>query len=154
MIIFWKIGTLARVLVSKVRAAINVRFQGRARRPKLIWTDRGKGFYATNTGRITEQYQRALDEHGFDAMFGADASMQPGKLQELMLHETAVAWMRLRLARTVPAKAWKESRKAYTARLKGCCEEINRDLSVAGLCRNLLPRVAACIQAKGGRIRQ
>ena len=87
-------------------------------------------------------------------MFGADASMQPGKLQELMLHETAVAWMRLRLARTVPAKAWKESRKAYTARLKGCCEEINRDLSVAGLCRNLLPRVAACIQAKGGRIRQ
>ena len=71
-----------------------------------------KGFYATNTGRITEQYRRALDEHGFDAMFGADASMQPGKLQGLMLHETAVAWMRLRLARTVPAKAWKESRNA------------------------------------------
>lgn len=71
-----------------------------------------------------------------------------------MPHETAVAWMRVRLAQSVPPKVWKESRAAYTARLKRCCADINHRLNVESLGRGLLPRVAECVQAKGGRIRQ
>ena len=121
---------------------------------KVLWTDRGKSFYAPSTGRITQQYEQALREHGFSASFASNASVQPGKLQELMLHETAVAWMRVRLAQSVPPKAWKEPRVAYTARLKRCCADVNHRLNVEGLCRDLLLRGAECVQAKGGRIRQ
>ena len=60
--------------------------------------------------------------------------------------------MRVRLAQTVPPKAWKESRAAYTARLKRCCADVNRRLNVEGLCRDLLSRVVECAQAKGGRM--
>ena len=52
--------------------------------------------------RLTQQYEQALRDHGFSDIVGSDASVQPGKLQELMLHEIAVAWVRVRLAQTVP----------------------------------------------------
>ena len=142
----------ARILVGKVRAAVNVRFQGGVAQPDTLWTDRGKGFYSPNNGLITDAYKAALREHHFKAALGLDASVQPGKLQELMLHETAVAWMRLRLARSVPAKPWEESREAYTARLKRVCEDINSTLDVEGLCRAFLQRVEKLVANKGGRL--
>ena len=60
--------------------------------------------------------------------------------------------MRLRLARSVPAKPWEESREAYTARLKRVCEEINSTLDVEGLCRAFLQRVEKLIAKKVGRL--
>ena len=72
-----------------------------------------------------------------------------------MPHEAAIAWVRVRLAQTVPPKAWKESRAGHTASLKRWYADSNHRLDVEGLCRDLLPRVADCVQAKGGgRIRQ
>ena len=112
----------AAALVSKARAAVNLRFQGGATQPDTIWTDRGKGFYFTGNGRITGAYQQALRDHRFKGAWGDDASVQPGTLQELMLHETAVSWIRLRLGRTVPAKPWEETRAEHTARLKMICQ--------------------------------
>ena len=91
-------------LVGKVRSAVNLRFQGGVTQPDTIWTDRGKGFYAPGNGHITPAYKEALRQHKFKAALGDDASAQPGNLQELMLHETAVSWIRLRLARSQNAK--------------------------------------------------
>lgn len=43
---------------------------------------------------------------------GKDASKQPGHMQELMLHETTVGWMRKLLAETTPQKCWTQFREA------------------------------------------
>ena len=89
----------ATIMVAKVKAALNIRFQGQAA-PRSVTTDRGNGFYVAGTGCITGGYQAALKTHGLRALLGEDASVQPGQLQELMLHETAVSWIRERLKKT------------------------------------------------------
>ena len=69
-----------------------------------------------------------------------------------MIHETAVAWIRAGLARTVPARAWEESREAYETRLKRVCEDINSDNDVEGLCRKFLARIEALVEKGGHRL--
>ena len=113
----------------------------------------GKGFYQTATGKITVAYKKALAAHGFQAALGDDASIQPGRLQEMMLHETAVSWMRRRLASTLPAKPWEETRQEYASRLKACCDEINRDLDVEALCRAFPRRIQNLVKKQGGRLK-
>ena len=144
----------ARDLVGKVRAAVNVRFQGGASKPDTVWTDRGKGFYAPGNGHITAEYKQALKDNHLKAALGDDASVQPGNLQELMLHETAVAWMRQKLAQSVPVRCWEESREAYAARLKGVVEEVNNNHDVEGLCRSFLSRITTLVDHAGGRLRE
>ena len=70
-----------------------------------------------------------------------------------MLHETAVSWIRLRLARSVPAKAWEETREQFTTRLKAVCRDINESLDVEGLCRKLPGRIEQLIENGGDRLR-
>ena len=86
----------AATLVTKVRSALNVRFRGDDK-PNVIFTDRGRGFYATKSGKITREYSEALRQNGLQAFMSLDASRQPGGLQDLMVHETAVAWVTARL---------------------------------------------------------
>ena len=74
-----------------------------------MFTDRGNGFYEAGSGAMTAGYHDALREHGLKAFMREDASMQPGVLQEIMLHETAMARVRFRLSRTVSQIAWKET---------------------------------------------
>ena len=81
---------------------------------------------------IAPQYRDALRRHGLRAFFGCDASARSGQLQEVMLHETAVAWMRERLKKTLPTRSWAESFDDYGARLKACAAYINEEHDVAG----------------------
>ena len=69
-----------------------------------------------------------------------------------MLRETVVSWIRLRLGRSAPKKAWEESRAAFTARLKKVCEDINEPLDVEGLCRDFLSRIDKLVAKEGGRL--
>ena len=144
----------AASLVQKVRAAINVRCQAGARQPKHIFVDRGKGFYTPATGQITRKYSDALSEHGFQPFMGQNARLQPGSLQEVLLHETAVSWMRVRLAETMPAKPWLETREQYSSRLRECCAAVNKLYNVDGLCRDFLARIAQLRVNKGGRLKE
>ena len=108
-----------------------------------------------NLGKITDAYDAALKEHELTAFMGADASSQPGQLQEAMLHETAVSWIRVRMAQCRPAKPWEETPEAFEQRLRGVVASINggaRKCNVRGLCNRFLDRVAAIRKAKGGRI--
>ena len=82
---------------------------------------------------------------------GQDASVQPGCLQEMMLHETAMAWVRERLKKTVPKKPWEESIEAYGDRLKDVAAYINRHYDVDGLCRECPERVAMLMKTEGDR---
>ena len=82
----------AEILVAKVRAALNIRFQGSAP-PGILFTDRGQGFYHINGGRITDEFKAAVREHGLKTFYGDNASVQPGTLQDRMLHEMSAAWI-------------------------------------------------------------
>ena len=85
---------------------------------------------------------------------GEDAAVQPGKLSDLMLHETAVAWIRKLEARTIPRKPWEESREAFATRLKGIIAQINQNYDVEGLCRDLRKRVDKLYDKRGGKLRK
>ncbi len=83
---------------------------------------------------------------------GANASAQPGSLQEWLLRETAVSWMRTGLAKTVPKECWAEALPAYRSRLKAVCASIDAKHDVAGFCRELLERVADLDLRNGDRL--
>ena len=56
---------------------------------------------------------------------GDNASVQPGHMQDILLHETAVSWIRLRVASTVPSRAWLDTQKQYASRLRTVVGNIN-----------------------------
>ena len=143
----------AAVLIDKVRATLNRHFRGDDK-PDVVFTDRGQGFFNIGNGKVTSAYSSALQANGLRAFMGADASRQPGDLKELMLHETAVAWLTNRLTVTTPRKAWEESPLAFQQRLRDACDYINTHYNVDSLCRELPQRVSALRQCEGGRLRK
>ena len=110
----------------------------------------GMAFYISGSGVITPQHKAALHRHGLRAFFGCDASAQPGQLQEVMLHEAVVAWMRERL-KTLPTRSWAESFDDYGARLNACAAYISDEHDVAGFCRQNWTAAAATARANGLR---
>ena len=141
----------AAILVAKVRTALNIRFQG-TDPPEILFTDRGQGFYHTNSGSITDQYAAALREHGLRAYYGNDASVQPGSLQEVMLHETSVAWIRRREKVSQLKEPWNETVSQFKGRLQGICQYINAHFEVESLCQAFPKRLQMVIDAEGDRI--
>ena len=101
--------------VTKVRHAVNARFKSDDQ-PSILFTDRGQGFYTLN-GYITGEYQAALQKHGFTAWAGDNASKQPGKMGDVLLHETTVSWIRYRVGKTRPKEPWNESVADFGSRL-------------------------------------
>ena len=86
------------------------------------------------------------------ACFGEDASVQPGRRQEVMLHEAAVAWMRHRLSQTKPTTPWLETLDSYRSRLKACAAYINNKYDVDALCMALPRRLSLLEESWGDRI--
>lgn len=74
-------------------------------------------------------------------------------MQDFLLHETAVSWLRHRLAQSTPEKCWAETRPEYGRRLKRCCEEVNTDLDVEGLCKGLPKRLKMLSDKEGDRLK-
>jgi hypothetical protein len=143
----------AGVFVAKVRAALNVRFQGTTP-PRVLFVDRGAGFYNPGNGQITRQFKAALAEHDLTAFMRDDAAVQPGKLSDCMLHETTVAWIRNLERRTLPAKPWEETPEEFGTRLKGIVLKINQKYKVENLCRELPQRVDTLYKKKGGKLKK
>ena len=138
-------------MVAKVRAVLSARFRG-APQPRTVFVDRGAGFYNAGTGGITPEFKAALADHGLRAFMGDDASQQPGSLWEMMLHETAVSWIRRGLTWTLPPRPWEETPTEFARRLRAVVEDINARHRVEGLCRELPQRVQALHAAQGGRL--
>ena len=78
------------------------------------------------TSQMTDEYKAGLQSVGLRAFMREDAGRQPGDLQDLMLHETAVAWMRALLQTSCPARPWQESREDYKWRLQEACRQSER----------------------------
>ena len=106
------------------------------------------------SGRITDEYAAALQANGFRPLLGHANVIQPGDCQELMLHETAVAWVRRRLECCLPAEPWAETRTEFKARLTTVAQYINKTFDVAGLTHELPERMEAVAAASGGRIKK
>ena len=143
----------AAEFVRAVRAALNVRFREGAL-PHVLFTDRGAGFYNPGNGRVTDEYRAALAEHGLQAFMGDSVAVQPGRLPYLMLHETAMSWIRSLLAITLPARPWEESPQQHLSRLKRVAGQVNADYGVAGLCCELPARVEELVRRGGGKLRK
>ena len=136
--------------VTKVRHAVNARFPGDDQ-PSILFTDRGQAFY-TLAGHITGEYQAALQEHSFTAFAGDSASKQPGNMADVLLHETAVAWIRRREGKVRPKEAWNESVAAFGARMKAICQDINDTCEVADLCKKFPKRLQDLKEREGDRL--
>ena len=69
-----------------------------------------------------------------------------------MLRETAVAWVRLRDARTQPRHLYKETVAEYGARLARAAQHINAKFDVQSLCRQLPERLDKLVPLEGDRL--
>ena len=119
----------------------------------VLFVDLGQGFFAARGGKITEPFRQALTEHALTTYNGDDAELQLGDLQEVMLHDTAMSWIRDREAATRPVEAWKETPSEVASRLRAICKDINNTFDVEGLCRALpkglqMLEVAECDKIK------
>ena len=88
------------------------------------------------------------------AFMGDDAKSQPGSLQDLMLHETGVSWMRVLMQESCPARPWQEGREEYKVRLQEACRRINAEYNVEGLCRELPDRLEQLKEREGDRLKK
>ena len=62
-------------------------------------------------------------------------------MQEVMLHETVVSWLRRRLTESLPTREWEETPEAFGARLRATCADVNATLNVEGLCSDFPKRI-------------
>ena len=104
-------------------------------------------------GNITAEWSEAVSTNGFRTFMGDNAREQPGSLQDVLLHETSVSWLRKRLEQSTPKKCWEETREAYSRRLKRCCDDINKDYDVEGLCRGFPKRIKMLTEIGGDRLK-
>ena len=74
-----------------------------------------------------------IREQGFTAVMGEDGSKQPGDLKDLMVHETAVAWLTHRLHVTTPVQCWCETAEDFGARLRAATAFIKAHHNVEAL---------------------
>ena len=62
--------------------------------PRVVASVRGPGFFQSSTGHIVKAYSAALQKNGFRPFAGEDASKQPPDCPDVLLHESAVGWIR------------------------------------------------------------
>ena len=137
--------------IGKLQGVMNVRFPG-TNKPRILMSDRGGAFYNSSSGYITDEYKASCDRHGFRPLMGDDASRQSGDSQDLMLHETTVAWLRFLLKRSLPKKPWEETREAFETRLKAQTQYVNDHYDVDSLCRQFPERMEELIRRGGNRL--
>ena len=77
-----------------------------------------------------DSFKDALRQHDLAAFMGGDAREQPGTLAQVLLHETAVAWVRLQQTRTTPRQPWAETRAAFGERMLAIARRINEEYNV------------------------
>eukprot|EP00973_Karenia_brevis_P024110 3327897-Karenia_brevis.AAC.1 len=123
--------------------------------PRVVCSDRGPGFYQTTTGHITKQYAQALQQHGFRTYAGADASHQPPDLPDVLLHETAVAWIKAYLRKyPFSRRGTLDNQQVKLEKLlRDCTAFINANYDVQGLCYSFPQRLEKMVARGGDRLK-
>ena len=120
-------------------------FGSTARKPRTLFTDRGPGFYHRRWGTITGDYESACREHGFKLWAGSNSKngphAQPPDVADVVLHETAISWLRREEAESRPVAPWNETPEELEKRLQQAVARINKDFNVRGLCMEFPDRL-------------
>ena len=122
------------------------------RLPRVLMSDRGTGMYAP-AGQVVAAYDHAVRECNFRTFWGPDAKKQSPDMPDLLLHETAVSWLRGVLRRTKPVVApWLGTPEQWPRRMMTALDEVNRNNDVESLCMQFPDRVDECFAAEGARL--
>ena len=80
---------------------------------------------------------------------------QPPDLADVLLHETANAWLAHRLDRSALqlAEPWKESPHDFERRLQACVRDLNSTCDVRGLCMDFPERLRELGRRGGDRLK-
>ena len=100
---------------------------------------------------------RLSREHRFKPCAGANSKKgpraQPPDLVDVLLHETAVSWLRRQEEQAWPARPWQESPRELEERLQQSADWINKVFDAHGLCMGLPDRLHALVsEAKWDRL--
>ena len=95
----------------------------------------------------------ALGGTGLVLFWDQNASAQPGYCADVLLHETAVSWIRHKLTATTPKRPWLESREQYAARLRQVVADINCKFAVGDLCQRFPDRIDELNNKREGTVR-
>lgn len=125
-----------------------------AKRPRVVCTDRGPGFFS-KSGYFCREYKAALSRHGFRAYVGdVDATMQPGDLADCWPHERIAAWAKNWFAKHPISRAGGLDRmeELVGQRLKQCAKHINEHYNVDSVCRGWPVTMRKLVDARGDRL--
>ena len=126
---------------------------GSSPKPRVVFSDRGPGFYNTGNGIITTAYRKALEKHHFRPFAGNDASHQPPDIADILLHESVAAGIR-KYFKGHPTK-WTQDQdknlKLFAEKLKACEKHINKNHNLKKLSVSFPTRVKKLVKEKGRR---
>ena len=147
----------AGMLVAKLRALLKKMLGSGTPIPRTIFSDRGPGFYHRSWGTITGDYESACKEHGFSPWQGTNSKQgphaQPRDIPDVLLHETAISWLRRGEERTRPKKPWEETPKDFAVRLHKVVKSVNENYNVRELALEFPDRLHALVhKTRGDRL--
>ena len=144
----------ARLFVGRLPALLSRMLGPAAKKPRVVFSDRGPGFYHRTTGSITGEYEVACREHGFKPWCGPNARKgpraQPPDIPDVLLHETAISHLRARVFKSTPAKPWEETPRELETRLEAAAAHANAEYRLADLCREFPHRLERLVRETHG----
>ena len=83
-------------------------------------------------------------------IYGAKTGQNGPDVPDVLLHETAVSWMRQRLYATAPKRRWEETPEQLATRLQAAVAHCNDEYNVSGLCRKFTSRLTELVKETAG----
>lgn len=124
-----------------------------AARPSILSTDRGPGLYHPSQGSITPEYAEACEANGFETWAGDHATWQPPDIPDMLLHETAISWVRKYL-RYNPVKFTNDkvtNWELVVESLKDAARYANTYHEARDLCMHFPTRLKTLVEKEGER---
>ena len=147
----------AGLLVRHLPALLKTMLGSGARLPRTIFSDRGPGFFHRKWGTITGDYESACRECGFQPWAGTNSKKgpraQPRDIGDVLLHETAISWLRREEENTRPCTPWRETPVELEHRMLAAVRHINKEFDVRGLSLQFPERLRTLVVTDGDRLR-
>ncbi len=144
----------ARLLVNNLPGLLRKMLGPQAKMPRTIFSDRGPGFYHRKWGTITGDYESACRSENFKPWAGSNSKAgpraQPPDIGDVLLHETAIAWLRRQEEKSRPTAPWQETTKELERRLQKAVKHINATHDVRGLCMEFNQRLSDLVHKTMG----
>ena len=146
----------AGLLVSHLPALLKMMIGPGARLPRTLFSDRGPGFFHRKWGTITGDYAPSCHECGFKPWAGTNSKKgpcaQPREIGDVLLHETAISWLRREKENTRPRAPWLETPVELEHRMRTAVRHINKEFDVRGLSMQFPEGLHTLVVTDGDRL--